>query len=150
MHINLLGQEKMSGSTNLSIPLFKYQLSSPNIATNGWISLGGVSYHHINNFDEFYAALGYTNTHHRSGVPIEEFIWERYTRDGARKNRQCLQTQITNYLYKNSEKFSAEYGQAHQQLINICTAECFDSSDNQCVACKRHPASRQAASLDDT
>jgi hypothetical protein len=137
--MNVLGKIEMSGSANLSIPLFKYQLSSPNIATNGWISLEGVGYHRIKNFDEFYAALGYTDTHRRSGLPIEEFIWGRYTRDGAGKNCRCLQTQITTYLYKHSEKFRAEYGETYQQLINSCTVECIDSSDMHCVTCAKHP-----------
>lgn len=108
---------------------------------SGSIAIGDGSFHHINNLQEFYAALG-VNDNGIGGLLPEEFIWNRYTRDGAPKSALCLQIQIANYLYTHSARFKALYGCAHEKMMGTCQSEQIDDHDGHCLKCPMHPTLR--------
>ncbi|MCK9388460.1 MAG: hypothetical protein M0Q22_08730 [Sulfuritalea sp.] len=129
----------MHGPQIPSIPRLQYHLSSPSSSLYGWITVGGEQIHRIANFDEFYWALGYTEEIRRTGLAADEFLWERYRRDGAVKSEQCLQIQIATYLYKHSAKFKAEFGREYDEMSGKCISDCIDNDDAHCVDCPMHP-----------
>lgn len=124
-----------------TIPDFKFM--PPRVINNGsgGIAIGDGSFHHINNLEEFYAALGIKDNG-GGGLLPEEFIWDRYTRDGASKSMRCLQIQIGNYLYTHSARFKELYGCAHEKMIGTCKSEQIDHRDGHCLRCPMHPGLR--------
>jgi len=129
----------MHDPTIPSIPRLQYHLSSPSTSLYGWITAGGERVHRVANFDEFYRALGYTEEVSRTGLAPEEFLWERYRRDGAVKSEQCIQSLIAAYLNEHSAKFKAEFGREYDEMGGKCVLDCIDNDDARCLDCPRHP-----------
>ena len=123
------------------IPDFKFM--PPRVINNGFgsIAIGDGSFHHINNMGEFYAAVG-VKDNGDGGLLPEEFIWDRYKRDGASKSTWCLQIQIANYLYTHSARFKELYGCAHDKMIGTCQSQQLDARDGHCLKCPMHPSLR--------
>lgn len=129
----------MHDPTVPSIPHLRYHLSTPYSSLYGWITAGGEKVHRVANYDEFYRALGYTEEIRRTGLAPDEFLWERYTRDGAVKSEQCLQSQIATYLNMHSAKFKAELGREYDEMSGKCVQDCIDNDEALCVDCPMHP-----------
>jgi len=121
------------------IPLFQYDPPKVGQRTFGTISVGHEIFHNILEMDDFYKALGYDNSARRKQISGEEFIWERYRRDGAKKNKHCLQVQIQVYLYKNASKFRQLYGDAYCSILGKCTSSIVDYNDKHCSNCPMIP-----------
>jgi hypothetical protein len=68
----------------------------------------------------------------------EEFIWDEYHKNGAKKAEACLQANIIEYLCKNVEGFRRRYGNAYRNLIGSCSSKIMNNSAD-CQACKKHP-----------
>lgn len=120
-------------------PHFSYELSTPYKKNFGCIVADDVVFHRVSNFNEFYSSLGYTNDISGTGALPDEFIWDRYTRDNAAKSVQCLQTQITVYLYNHSEMFREKYGGEYANLLGKCISNKIDDSLH-CLKCIKHPS----------
>lgn len=129
----------MHDPTTPSMPHLQYHISSPSNSLYGWITIGGEKVHRIGDFDEFFRALGYTDEIRRTGWAADEFLWERYRRDGAVKSEQCLQNRIAAYLNQHSAKFKAEFGREYEHMSGKCVLDCIDNGDAHCVDCPMHP-----------
>lgn len=121
------------------IPEFGYNLSSPSLPHYGCIFSGDDVYHQVSNFAEFYEALGYNPEMAKTPLLPDEFIWERYVRDGAVKSAKCLRVQIAVYLHKHSAKFNAKFGRAYDEMIGMCMTGDTDDGDDHCLNCPKHP-----------
>ncbi len=119
------------------LPHFKYIQRKPVIGDQGCIAIGDKIRYRIENPDVFFAALGYTPEVQASGLQPDEFIWDRYTRDGAAMSKHCLQMQIATYLYRHSTDFAALHGPAFEQLKASCNSGCA-SQHTQCSNCPMH------------
>jgi hypothetical protein len=117
------------------IPLFQYAPPKVGRKSFGAILLGHTVFHTISNMKDFYAAMGYVEAEPNRQLSGEEFIWEHYTRDIAKKPKHCLQTQIQIYLHNNSEKFRELYGHRYNELIGTCNSNPLDHTDVQCANC---------------
>ena len=129
----------MPDTRTTSLPPLQYHLSSPSSRDFGWITLSGERVHLVTSFDEFYAALGYSDEVGQAELLPDEYIWERYTRDGAVKSAHCLQVQVAAYLHRKSAKFNEEFGSAYEGMKGKCISDDIDSSDSHCVDCPMHP-----------
>lgn len=129
----------LSGASVNEIPTFKYNLSNPRQHNYGCIVVGDEVFHRLGNVNEFHAALGYTEEMGKAGVVPDEFIWQRYTSDGAVKSARCLQVQIAVYLHKHSSRFRELYGRSYDEMIGGGIAGCVDDSDEHCFNCPKHP-----------
>ncbi len=127
-----------------TLPLLRYNIGSKvGKHISGNIAVDHEIIHQFDNFDLFYAALGYSTAERREFSAPDEFIWERYTRDGAKMSSHCLQIQIATYLYKHSPKFVERYGQAYETAMGQCGSTVIDGSDRHCANCPMFP--RQTA-----
>lgn len=124
-------------------PIMDLKFAAPRVSNGGFgsIAIGTESFHRIDNIKEFYAALGYKADRAGSLLP-EEFIWDRYVRDGASKSDRCMRTQIANYLYAHSASFKRLYGCAYEKMIGQCQSKDIDDSDDHCLGCPMHPPLR--------
>ncbi|MCK9387919.1 MAG: hypothetical protein M0Q22_05920 [Sulfuritalea sp.] len=122
-----------------AIPTFKYNLSDIRKSHYGCILADGEVYHRVGNANDFFTALGYTEKIRKSGLLLDEFLWERYNRNGAAKSEQCLQVQIAAYLHKHSANFRNAFGSAYQEMIGKCISDAIDNGDDHCLNCPRHP-----------
>ncbi len=116
------------------IPIFTYK--SPNFKRHceGAISVGNEVIHTILDEKEFYEALGYEGAKVQS-ITFDEYIWERFTRDGAQRTKHCMQVQLNAYLYKHSSKFKEVYGDAYMKLIDDNNFICVDDVSALCNSC---------------
>jgi len=121
------------------IPAFKYKLADGRQSHYGCILLEDQVFHCISDGDAFFAALGYTGEFRKSGLLLDEFLWERYQRQGAPKSAQCLQAQIAAYLHRHSAKFQKTFGRAYDETIGKCLSDRIDNGDDHCLQCPRHP-----------
>lgn len=121
-------------------PIMDLKFAAPRVSNGGFgsIAIGAESFHHINNMAEFYAALGY-KADGSGGLLPEEFIWNRYIRDGALKSAKCLQIQIANFLYTHSASFKKLNGSAYEKMIGRCQFTGIDDNDDHCLGCPMHP-----------
>lgn len=129
----------MHNPTIPSIPHLQYHPAFPSNPLSGWITAGGEKIHHVADFDEFYEALGYTEEIRRTGLAAEEFLWERYRRDGAVKSGRCLQSLIAAYLNEHSAKFKEESVREYDEMGGKCVLDCIDNDDARCLDCPMHP-----------
>jgi len=128
-----------STATGTAIPRFEYNLSDARKSHYGCITAGAQVFHRVSNVDEFFAALGYGGEIRKKGLLHDEFLWNRYRRDGAPKSAQCLQVKIAAYLHKHSEKFKTEFGPAYDKMTGKCISDHIDNRDDDCVDCPLHP-----------
>lgn len=134
--VNLMNMNTSKGELH-----FSYNLSSPSRKDFGCIVANGFAYHRIDNFDEFYRALGYTESVRKtSSILPDEFVWDRYVRDNTAASFHCLQARIKNYLYKRSARFVDEFGREYERMLGRCSSSKMDDSDF-CVECPMHPRS---------
>lgn len=121
-------------------PLPHFKFMPPRVANNGFgsLAIGDEAFHRINNLGNFYDTLGFKDKGGGALLP-EEFIWDRYTSDGASMSPQCMQMQITNYLYTHSARFKEKYGCAYEKMIGTCKSEKIDDRDSHCAKCPMHP-----------
>lgn len=124
-------------------PIMDLKFVAPRVSNGafGNIAIGSESIHRINNIQEFYADLGY-KADGAGGLLPEEFIWNRYIRDGASKSVRCMQSLIANYLYTHSASFKRLYGCAYEKMIGKCQSKDIDDSDDHCHGCPMHPPLR--------
>jgi hypothetical protein len=102
--------------------------------------IGGQVFYQIKSDAEFYATLGEKQDLRNSGLTREEFLWDRYRRDGAKKSQPCFQSQIAIYLHNHSNTFNKLYGTVYDAMIGKCDLSCVDSSDAHCVKCPMSPS----------
>ena len=133
------GTAKSSAAGISPIPKFEYNLSRPRQSHYGCIYAGDEVFCRIDDINGFFATLGYREEIRKTGMMLDEFLWERYRRDGAAKSAQCLQVQIAVYLHRHSAKFMAEFGRAFEEMLGKCIAECIDNDDAHCLDCPKHP-----------
>ncbi|MFZ4478744.1 MAG: hypothetical protein ACOYNZ_02495 [Rhodoferax sp.] len=69
----------------------------------------------------------------------DEFVWDRYRRDGSSRSANCLQARISAYLHKHSAKFTEQYGREYDELIANCHSNRMNDGDKHCANCPMHP-----------
>jgi hypothetical protein len=122
-----------------AMPFFKYVAPKLFSGDHGSIFVGDTLFHRIGDPNEFYAALGCQPNGEKAGWAPSELFWHRYTRDGATKSQQCLQSQIAAYLHKQSDNFRTRYGQVYANLVGNCKTNCVKNVDEHCLKCPMHP-----------
>lgn len=122
-----------------SMPLFHYE-SLKGAHKLDAIAVQHEIFHQINNMDDFSDALGNNKDAKNSRLFADEFIWDRYTRDGAKMSQHCLQSQISAYLHNNSAKFRVLYQNAFDTMLGKCNLSVIDGMDLHCAACPMHPS----------
>lgn len=122
----------------MKIPNFSYEISSQLRKHHKYILVDGVVIHEIDDVDEFYRALGYTDEMRIAGIEPEVFRWSQYTKDDAVKSPFCLQSLIIEYLNQHSEDFRKQYGRDYASWIGTCASENLRDTDD-CKACTMHP-----------
>ena len=117
------------------IPLFSlpYYSQRHKYGTQG-IEAGKSIYHALNCPTQLYEAFGYD----KQGMLPDEFIWEHFTKPEAPKRTRCIQSIIWTFLYHNSDRFRAEYGEQYEAMKGQCAEDAVDGS-NACVGCMAHP-----------
>lgn len=119
------------------VPSLSY--SAPTVVNggSGSIAIGDSYVHRIADMEAFYAGLGFKQD--ASGrLSPEEFIWDRYRRDGALKCRDCLQIQLCHYLYTHSDYFKIFHGRAYEAKFGTCGLDCVATADEHCRKCPMH------------
>ena len=128
--------DRMRLATAISpvIPIFTYQ--SPNFKRHceSAISIGNEVIYKISDEKEFCEALGY-KVGKDQNITFDEYIWERFTRDGAQRTKHCMQVQLNAYLHKHSAKFKELYGEAYRKLISDNNFICVDDVSALCDSC---------------
>lgn len=124
------------------IPLFQYHAPGMGPRRYGVISVGNGILHQIRDMGAFYRAMGHGQGERDKELCGDEFVWERYIRDGAPMSRQCLQVQIAAYLATHSEDFMNLYGAAYREMIGKCDSDDIDGGDSHCSQCPMHPSKR--------
>ncbi len=121
------------------LPRFKYDVPKVGGRPHGRIKVGYEVVHTIEDISVFYAALGYDKAAKDIGLAEEVFVWQRYTRDGSKKSRHCLQVQIANYLHTHASTFMAQYRRAYEAMLGQCNSPACDSNDPHCANCPMYP-----------
>jgi hypothetical protein len=116
------------------LPIFSY--NPPNFKTHstGLIKVGDFIVYEIADEGKFGMALGYMGGL-KNNATLDEFIWERYTRDGALRTKHCMQVQVNAYLYKHSAIFKHKYGDAYKKLMAENSFVCVDDINATCDSC---------------
>ncbi len=120
-------------------PIFQYDPPRIGLCPFGAVTVEREVFHRIDDMDEFYKALGLDSEAKGKGLSGEEFIWDRYRRDGSKMSKACLQVQIRVFLHKHSEKFGELYGSAYDATIGKCSAVEIDRRDEHCANCPMLP-----------
>lgn len=120
------------------IPRFSYDISRKD-KRPACILAGHSEYVKIKDVDGFLSVLGYSGEARKAGVLPDEYIWDKYCRDGADKTGQCLQSKIIEYVFNHSDRFRKEYGREYVNLLGKCTLGQMDDSDI-CKHCPMHPS----------
>lgn len=120
------------------IPHFSYKITSQLHLHDRCIMVDGEVIHTIDDWDEFYSALGYTDKMREAGIEPELFRWSEYTKDGAVKTVFCLQAHIIAYLHKYSAMFREKYGRDYISWLRSCTPENFRDAED-CKTCIMYP-----------
>lgn len=123
----------------VAFPDFKFNLSQRQRKNFGWITANGEAFHYVSDINGFYAAMGYTKEHNRAAMMPEEFIWDRYSRDGARFSPHCLQVQVSSYLHEHSCRFGEKYWYLFAKMIGKCRSDKISYVDEHCLRCYQHP-----------
>ena len=125
---------RLATAISPAIPIFTYQ--SPNFKRHceGAISVGNEVIHTILDDKEFCEALGYKGAKDQN-ITFDEYIWERFTRNGAQRTKHCMQVQLNAYLHKHSAKFKELYGDAYRKLISDNNFICVDDVSALCDSC---------------
>jgi hypothetical protein len=124
-----------------AIPLLRYDAPRHQ---NGWsASLKGSDgfFHRIEPMAEFYGVLGLTREA-SAETPPDEFIWERYIRDGAPLSLACLQSQYAVYLYGRCAEFRELYALSYEERIRSCELDDIAHGSDHCMQCPMRPATR--------
>ena len=134
--IDLENAEKIKLTSAISpvIPIFTYE--SPNFKRHcdGSISVGKEVIYTILDDKEFGEALGFKGFKEQN-ITFDEYIWERYTIDGAQRTKHCMQVQLNAFLFKHSTKFKDLYGAAYKKLIADNNFICIDEINALCDNC---------------
>jgi hypothetical protein len=131
--------EPSTGNAHISIPVFRYAQMMMGPQHYGTIMVRYEVFHKIQNMEDFYAALGNNEDEKSKGFSGEEFVWNRYKRDGSKMSNRCLQVQIQNYLHNNSAKFRELYGHEYNEMIGKCSSTAIDDNDKHCANCPMLP-----------
>ena len=134
--VDLKGAERIRIATAISpaIPIFAYEPANFKKHCEGTIRMGNEVIHAIFDDREFGEALGYKGAKVQN-ITFDEYIWERFTRDGAQRTKHCMQVQLNAYLYKNSAKFKELYGDAYRKLVSDNNFICVDDISAHCDSC---------------
>lgn len=124
----------------IKIPHFRYHAKDPARKRPGVIELKGEVIHYIEDLDEFYKIFGYTADLARAGILPEEFIWEEFLSDSAKKCDTCFQLHIVEYLIKHSESFKKKYDKSYENWIAAHAKERSASGIACAVRKQKHPA----------
>ena len=90
--------------------------------------------YHIENVDEFYRALGFTDEIRQTGIQAEEFMWTEYRKDNSKKMEVCFQIKIIKYLKLYSIFFRENYAAECEEWIASCE-KLFLSNTPMCANC---------------
>jgi hypothetical protein len=120
-----------------AIPVLRHEAPTHHNGWSGSITNEHGFFHRIGKMSEFFAALGFREEK-SGGVLPEEFIWERYTRDGAPLSPACIQGHYAVYLRAHSDEFRQLYGKAFEELAGQCTR---GRDHDHCGGCPMHPDS---------
>jgi len=122
------------------MPKFNYHLTTPKHRQFGFIaSDDDLFLNHVDSFDEFYEALGYSKDLAEAGVMPEEFVWDRYRRSDSPMSLHCLQCRITSYLYSHSAKFRELYGSEFIEMAGQYMSDNINNDIDRCEDCPMHP-----------
>lgn len=124
-----------------NIPLFQYDLPKAG-RKFGTLTVAHEIFHEIRDTKDFYTALGYGEEAKNIGLMDNEFVWERYIRDGAKMSKQCLQWQISIYLHNHSSIFNELYGYVYDALLAKCGLTVIDVNDLHCAKCPMIPRAK--------
>ena len=115
------------------VPNFKYSSKDPANRHFGFIEIDQAQRYWIDNLENFYQALGYSNDMRKWGLLPNHFIWEEYLSDTS-KNPLCFQLHMIEYLMKYSAPFLKMYG--HQCDDWIATlSDARSASGEECRTC---------------
>lgn len=123
----------------LVLPRFKYDVPKAGARPHGSIKVGSEVVHAMEDMSAFYAALGYDKSAKDNGLAEEVFVWQRYTSDGSKMSRDCLQVQMATYLNTHASQFMAQYRQAYDAMRGQCGSQVRDDHDLHCANCPMHP-----------
>jgi hypothetical protein len=121
------------------LPHFKHESPSVHSRHFGRILIGDQVFHQIDNAVQFHQTFGNECDGLQNSSFAEEFLWDRYRRDGAKMSQQCFSLQVAVYLRRYSRKFTESYVAAYEAMIGKCSLDCVDSADAHCAKCPMHP-----------
>lgn len=121
-------------ATFSTIPIVTYIAANFKRHSEAVLTVGKVVIYEIADLAEFGNALNYRGA--LEGIAsLDEFIWERYTRDGAQRTKHCMQIKVNAYLYKKSVNYVRLYGDAYRKMINESNFACIDDVRAICDSC---------------
>jgi hypothetical protein len=123
-------------------PYFTVHLIAPDKHFRWCIAMNGKVIHHIAHMRFFAKNIGYPDP---SSTVIDDQIHfndiqnyfnkkEAITENDDTSSDLCTQYKITDYLYKNCERFKAENGDYYASVIQNCKSH-FDISRSKCTNC---------------
>ena len=116
---------------------FQINFTSPSGPCFEFITLDGNKLFHVDNVDEFYATLGFTDEQGRTGISAEEFLWLEYRKDHCNKSYVCLQLKIIDYLIQRIPTFIEDYSAQCKYWIDCCL-ELRAANKPMCAECIKH------------
>jgi hypothetical protein len=123
------------------LPRFEYDFTYPFNRNYRWIMAGEEMIHQVYDINDFYKSLGFTEDIHKKGNLPEEYIWNEYHKDGAKREDACLQAKIVAYLFKNAWGFRTTFENSYKNWIGSCESAKMNDS-KYCTACKKHPKNK--------
>jgi hypothetical protein len=120
------------------MPHFSYEITSRLHRDGRCIKADSEIIHYIDDLNEFYSALGYTDEMQKAGIEPEVFRWQEYSKDSAVESPFCLQSRIAVYLNKHSSTFREKYGREYDRWAGSCPPDIF-REDKQCDECRMNP-----------
>lgn len=125
---------RLTTAISPTIPIFSYEPPNFKRHTEGAINIGNDAIHVILDDKEFSETLGYKGVKEQN-ITFDEYIWERFKKDGAQRTMHCLQVQLNAYLYKHSSKFKELYGNVYKELVEDNNFVCINDISAICDSC---------------
>ncbi len=114
---------------------FQLNFTSPSSSCYGFVTFGSNKIFHVDDVNEFYKFLGFSDAHKESGMMPEEYLWLEYRKNQCNKSYACLQHKIIDYLSRHLPKFKEEYAAQYEYWIYRCHEQ-GSTSLPMCAECK--------------